>query len=208
MTGKSPTSLIQEVIASAGVDHGTATAIATDFLALDVSKHDEPGREIEKTFTEFHKPGFDSYSFRLFLKDRYSLTDKQSSVVLKGFRYKLEAQRSINILIPIGDTDVTWTFRSSCAKKDSHQPINGEKLSLENGIALVDGSAVRPGEQWLCACDFRIVIPERKEPKVSSPNKMLKYMKNIFTKKPSQQARLTIEVRTITKSKTDDKKPT
>lgn len=182
MNGKIITSLTQEVSISSGVDHDTATLIAIDFLSLDVSNHDAPGRETERTFMACHKPGFDAYSFRLFLKDKYSLTDKQSSVILKGFRYKCETQRNISRVIPIGVTDAVWTFRSSCVWKDSHQPLNGEKFSLTKGIAVRDGSLIRPGEQWLCACDLRIVIPDRKEPKQTIMNKILKFIKRIFNR--------------------------
>ena len=182
MNGRTVTSLIQEVTSSTGVDNDTATLIAKDFLALDVPKHEESGRDIEATFVACHKPGFDAYSFKLFLKDRYSLTDKQSSLVLKGFRCKCETQRSISRAISTGITDATWNFGSSCAWKDSHQPLNGEKFTLAKGIAVGEGSPIRPGEQWLCACDLRVEIPVRKEPKTSTLNKLWIFIKGIFNK--------------------------
>ncbi|WP_145536930.1 hypothetical protein [Yersinia alsatica] len=208
MINKVAQDLTQEIAESTGVDFDTAALVAMDFLALDIFKHNHSSREIEEAFMSCHKPGFDAYSFRIFLRDRYSLTDKQSSVIANGFRYKCDSQRNINKVITLGISDATWTFRSSCIWKDSHQPLDDQGFNLETGIAMSGRFMAKPGEPWLCACDFRIVIPEQKTPKTSTLNKLFQFIKRIFNKKSSQQARLSIETRTITKNKARDKNPT
>lgn len=192
MTGKSPTSLIQGVIASAGVDHGTAIVIATDFLALDVSKHDEPGREIEKTFMACHKPGFDAYSFRLFLKSRYSLTDKQSTVVLRGFQYKCNYHMNSNRAMLAGISEGTWAFPGKCDCIDGnlHSSLHGQNFRLSGGVSL-NGQPIKPGESWLCCCGYRPTLAALEEKK---PSLLSRIKRMFFKEKPEPKIRITTKL--------------
>lgn len=192
MNGRTATSLIQEVTASTGVDHDTATAIATDFLTLDVSKHDEPGREIEKTFMACHKPGFDAYSFKLFLKGRYSLTDKQSTVVLRGFQYKCSYQMNSKRAMLAGISEGIWTFSSKCNCIDGnlHSSLHGQNFRLSDGASL-NGEPLKPGESWLCCCGYRPTLAALEEKKLS----LLSRIKRMFFKgKPEPKIRITTKV--------------
>lgn len=159
-----------------GIENDKAQQISEAFISFDAYPKDRDLTEIEEEYLRCNRPGFDAYSFRLFLESKFGIKKDLALGLTRSIQTKGRFQQSSSTMIKCGLTEGEWHFLSICRGpcREKHRLLNGRKFPLNKGL-FTDGSYIKPGDDWGCGCSFKPVIPQ-----VNCKQKSNSFMKRVI----------------------------
>lgn len=136
-----------------------AEKITDDFINFNPLQKSTSLSEIEKSFNEAHRPGFNAAAFFQMIQNHYGIDKKTSSVVANSFRSRAACMKSLDLTKDSGSSRRQWAFRGTCKSinKDDHRKASGTEFYVTDGIEMPYGKTM-PGIEFGCECDARIVL--------------------------------------------------